>query len=300
MTDGVIEPSSKRRKSNGVSHKEYERLKNRAYGGEAVAKDIIKNDEVSAYDPWEEAVEKEDTRFSYLEKPKPFRAPKTLKEAPISLVAGAKAIPAVLKPKAGTSYNPDFQEWSQLLTEEGKKEVEAEKKRRADAAVEDDMQRRIAAAQSEKDDYQTEDESAWEGFESEYEGAEWLTKRRPERKTPAERNKVKKRKVLLREAKAEAKMKQRAEQAKHIQAIAKEVVKKEQTRAVARIPGDESPDEFDDRIRRRKLGKATYVFCRPHYNDSTNRHSRLPEAPLELVWHSPFLKPTSQFEYSQI
>ena len=262
MTDGVIEPSSKRRKSNGVSHKEYERIKSRAYGGEGVEKDIIRNDEVPVYDPWEDVVEIEDPRFSYLEKPKPFRAPITLKEAPISLVAGAKAIPAVLKPKAGTSYNPDFQEWNQLLTEEGEKEVEAEKKRRADAAAEENMQRRITAAQDERDDYHTEDESAWEGFESEYEGAEWLTKRRPERKTPAERNKVKRRKLLLREAKAEAKMKQRTEQAKHIQAIAKEVVKKEQAQVVARIPEDESSDEYDNKIRRRKLGKARYVLYR--------------------------------------
>ena len=286
MTDGVIEPGSKRRKGNGVSHKEYERLKNRAYGGEAVAKDIVENDQVPVYDPWVDVVEQQDPQFSYLEKPKPIRAPKTLKQAPISLVAGAKTIPAVLKPKAGTSYNPDFQDWSQLLTEEGGKEVEAEKKRRADAAVEEEIQKRIAAAQNGNDDYQTEDESAWEGFESEYEGAEWLTKRRPERKTPAERNKVKRRKLLLREAKAEAKMKQRAEQAKHIQAIAKEVVNKEHARAIAPIPEDESSNEFDDRIRRRKLGKATYAFYRPSYIDLTDRHPRLPEAPLELVCHS--------------
>ncbi|KAA6409281.1 MAG: hypothetical protein FRX48_06834 [Lasallia pustulata] len=268
VTDGVVEPSSKRRKANGLSHREYERLKNIAYGGETVHKDVIKADGTPAHDPWEDVVEQPDPRFSYLEKSKKVRAPRTLNEAPISLAAGAKRIPAVKRPNAGISYNPSFQDWDQLLTEEGAKEVEAEKKRLKEAEEERVRLERIAAAQDERDDIQTEDESAWEGFESEYEGEEWLTKRRPERKTPAERNKVKRRKEAERQAKWDAQMKKRAHQALQIKSIARQVEARERAKAEAKVQaGESSSDGIDDRVlRRRKLGNAS-----------------LPEPHLELV-----------------
>lgn len=260
MTDGVLEPS-KRRKGNGVTPQQYERLKNRAYGGEAIPKDVINADGVPAHDPWKDAVDEQDPRFSYLEKKKPVRAPRTLKEAPISLLAGAKAMPAVAKPKAGLSYNPTFHEYDQLLTEEGDKEVEAERKRIHQAQEEDERLARIEAAQDERDDIQTEDESAWEGIESEYETAEWLQKRRPERKTPSERNKVKRRKAAERQMKHDAEMKRRAQQADRIKAITQEMKEQDASNANAVIPSeDSSDDEIDDRLlRRRKLGKAAYV-----------------------------------------
>ena len=259
VTDGVVEPSSKRRKGNGLSHKEYERLKNIAFGGETVQKDVIKADGTPAHDPWEDVAEQQDPRFSYLEKPKKVRAPRTLQEGPISLVAGAKRIPAVKKPNAGISYNPSFQDWDQLLTEEGAKEVEAEKKRLKDAEEERVRLEKIAAAQDERDDIQMEDESAWEGFESEYEGEECLTKRRPERKTPAERNRLKRRKEAERQAKWDAQMKKRAQQALQIKSIVQQVEARERARAVAKVQaGNSSSDEIDDRVlRRRKLGKAS-------------------------------------------
>ena len=237
------------------------RLKNRAYGGEAVLKDVVRADGVPEYDPWEDAVEKQDPRFSYLEKAKPVRAPRTLKEAPISLLEGAKSMPAVAKPKAGLSYNPTFLEYDQLLTEEGDKEVEAEKKRIREAMEEEERLARIEAAQNERDDIQTEDESVWEGIESEYETAEWLKKRRPERKTPAERNKVKRRKVAERQMRHEAEMKRRAQQAERIKAITEEMKEEDVSNALAVVESEESSDvEVDDRVlRRRKLGKAPYV-----------------------------------------
>ena len=259
VTDGLVESSRKRRRGNGVSHKEYERLKDIAYGGETVPKDIIKTDGTPAYDPWEVVVDQQDPRFSYLEKPKRVKAPRTMKEAPISLVAGARPEPAVKKPYAGISYNPSFQDWDQLLTEEGAKEVEAEKKRLMEAEEERERLEKIAAAQDERDDIQTEDESAWEGFESEYEGEEWLTKRRPERKTPAERNKAKRRKEAERQAKWDAQMKKRAQQALQIKSIAQQVEAREGAKAAAQVQAEGSASEdVDDRVlRRRKLGKAS-------------------------------------------
>ena len=262
VTDGILEPSTKRKKVNGVSAREYDRLKNRAYGGEAVAKDIVEADSVPVHDPWAQTIEVDDPRFSYLEKPKSVRAPRSLKEDPISLLHGSKVMPAVARPKPGTSYNPSFKDWDQLLTEEGQKEVESEKKRIRERKAEEEHLARVAAAEKERDNLLTEDESAWEGIESEYEGSEWLRKRRPERKTPAERNKVKKRKEAERLVKHDAEMKRRAQQALRIKDIARQVNAKGNANAITIVENrDSSDDEVDDRVlRRRKLGKSAYAL----------------------------------------
>ncbi len=270
-TDGIIEPSSKRRK-NGISHKELQRLKSIAYGGETAPKDITT---VTApdYDPWATTLEpqsNQDPTFSFLDPPKPIRAPKTLKEPPISLVAAGKPVPAVKKPHAGTSYNPVFQDWDQLLTEEGSKEVEAERKRLREAAEESEKQAKIAAAQNDDDDNfaLTEDESAWEGFESEYEGEEWLKRKRPERKTPAQRNKAIRKKEGERRERWQKNLKERARQVQQIQAIAEAVEKSHRERAA--IPGradtndSGSESDVDDRVlRRRRFGNVPYVPALP-------------------------------------
>lgn len=268
VTDGVIEPSSKRRKG-GVSHKELQRLKNIAYGGETAPKDVIATAGAPDYDPWAdtlEVVDNQDPCFSFLEPPKAIKAPKTLKEPPISLVANGKDVPAVKKPKAGISYNPVFQDWDQLLNEEGEKEVEAERKRLREAEEERQRLEKIAAAQEEADTYvQTEDESAWEGFASEVEGEEWLTRRRPERKTPAQRNKAVRKKEAERRARWEAQTKKRAQQAQQIQAIAKAVAARDMARKQMAAPaGEDSDSDVDDRrLRRRKFGKNPWVSpCR--------------------------------------
>ena len=150
-TDGVIEPSTKRRKTDGVNPREYERLRQVAYGKQSVQDIIKEDDDVPRQDPWAVDLEseKQDPSFDYLEKPKPIRAPSSLKEAPVSLLASAREVPAISKPKAGTSYNPVFQEWDALLTSEGIKEVEAEKKRLAQAQAEKVLAERIAALEKE-------------------------------------------------------------------------------------------------------------------------------------------------------
>ena len=261
VTDGVLQPSSKRKK-NGVSSKEYERLREIAYGSQTV-KDIIENDDTPNHDPW--AVngpkKEQEPNLSYLEKAKPIKAPATLKEAPVSLIAGSRIVPAVTAPKPGTSYNPAFHDWDALLIAEGQREVEAEKKRRREAELEQVRLDRIAAAETERDaDIQTEDESAWEGFESDYEGAEWLKKRRPERKTPAERNKVKRRKEAERREKWEKKMKEKEKQQRQIGEIARQMKNEAKARALVKAEL-EKPEEVDDPVlRRRRLGKDVYVM----------------------------------------
>lgn len=264
VTDGIIEPSSKKRKSNGVSPEEYERLRQVAYGSQSV-KDIIKTDDAPEYDPWaitKPEDEPQDPRFSYLEKRKPIRPPPTLKEAPVSLAAGKGTVTAIPTPKPSASYNPVFQDWDAHLVAEGEKEVESEKKRLHEAALENERLARIAAAEKEQEvdnDYQTEDESAWEGFESDYEGAEWLKKKRPERKTPAERNKIKRRKETERKERWEKKEKEREKQQKQMGEIIKRAKEEAKKKALAKI--EDSSDEeakADERVlRRRKFGKDT-------------------------------------------
>ncbi|KAI9798036.1 MAG: hypothetical protein M1835_005039 [Candelina submexicana] len=271
VTDGVIEPS-KKRKSGGVSHKEYARLREFAYGGQAVRKDVVRTDDVPSHDPWEDVGTLglgQRSKFSFLEPPKPIREPKTLKYAPISLTASGRAVAAVKKPDAGISYNPAFLDWDELITKEGLKEVEAERKRLQ--AAEDErhkLERAAASAREQENEVDSGDESTWEGLESEMEADESLSRKRPERKTPAQRNKIKRRKELERKALWDAQMKKRARQAEEIRNIAKAIEAKERAKMDVIVRSDDSEaDDADDRVlRRRKLGKAL-----------------LPEAPLELV-----------------
>lgn len=259
MTDGVFDFSSKRRKS-GVSPREYERLRNVAYGNQSV-KDVIKTDDTPDYDPWdvqEPGDQKQDPHFSYLERVKPIRAPPTLKEAPVSLIAGTGEALAVATPRPETSYNPVFQDWDAHLTAAGQKEVAAEKKRQRESKLERERLDRISAAEKECEaDIQTEDESAWEGFASDYESAEWLRKRRPERKTPAERNKVKRRKEAERKEKWDKKIKEREKQQRQIGEIVRQLKKDVKVKALVKTESEPLEKNTDESLlRRRKFGKA--------------------------------------------
>ena len=207
--------------------------------------------------------EEQEVKFSYLEKTKPIKAPPTLKEAPVSLLTGLRMVPAVPAPKPGTSYNPAFHDWDAMLVAEGQREVEAEKKRRREAELEQQRLDRIAAAEIERDaDIQTEDESAWEGFESDFEGAEWLKKRRSERKTPAERNKVKRRKEAERRQKWEGKMKEMEKQQRQIGEIARQMRKEAKARALVKAELEKSKEVDDQVLRRRRFGKDVYVMLK--------------------------------------
>ncbi|PYH68825.1 Nop53-domain-containing protein [Aspergillus vadensis CBS 113365] len=265
VTDGVIEPKNKRQKSDWVTRKDWLRLKQVAKEGNPVNKPA----ENDLYDPWGDAEDPtplDDPQFDFLEKPKPKVEPVTLKQAPISLAANGKPVPAVRKPTAGISYNPTFEDWDRLLQEQGEKAVEAEKKRLEEERKEEERQRLIAEAQDDDGMVKSDDESAWEGFESEYEKPDWLNKKRPERKTKAQRNKIKRRKEAERQARWEEQMKRKEEQA----AKAKEAAERVEAQELARADEseDSSSEEGDDTVlRRRPLGGKLYA----------------PEKPLEVV-----------------
>ena len=271
-TDGIIQP--KRQKTSYVSHKELTRLRKIADGRQ---EDTIVEVTEASFDPWdiqkdaEEA--KQDPRFSFLEKAKKKKAPSTIKHRSISLAASGKVIPAVKKPEGGYSYNPTYADYEERLIAEGEKELAAEQKRLA--ATEEERAKLEAAARSAAEAAEAEaraelseweEDSAWEGFESGTEDVR-LNAKRPERKTPAQRNRIKRRKEDERKAKMAANIKKKNEQAAQIKKIAKAVAEKEKARALARVQTEDSSSDGDDlELRRRKLGKIT-----------------LPEKDLELV-----------------
>lgn len=254
VTDGVIEPKTKKHKSDWVSRKDWLRLKQ-------VAKDGTPGKKVETsdlYDPWADEADPtpvQDPQFDYLEKPKPKVAPPTMKQGPISLAANGKPIPSVRAPGAGISYNPSFEEWDQLLQEQGQKEVEAEKKRQEEERKEQERQRLVAEGQKDDGEAKSDDESAWEGFESEYEQPEWLNKKRPDRKTKTQRNKANRRKEAERKAKWEARTKQKEEQAAHAKETA-EQVKERELQLKDQSDADDSDEGDDTVLRRRPLGKT--------------------------------------------
>lgn len=272
-TDGIIGP--KRQRSSYVSHKELARLRKVADGRQDESSIEVTE---ASFDPWDtkrdEEEAKQDPRYSFLEKAKKKKAPVTLKHKPISLAASGKAIPAVKKPDGGYSYNPIYTDYEERFLAEGEKELVAEQKRLA--AAEEERVKLEAAAKSAAEAEEAEaraelseweEDSAWEGFESGTEDIR-LSAKRAERKTPAQRNRIKRRKEEERKAKMAANIKKKNEQAAQVKKIAKAVAEKEQLRALSRLKQNEdSSSEGDDmELRRRKLGKIA-----------------LPEKNLELV-----------------
>jgi nucleolar protein 53 len=271
-TNGVVQP--KRQRTSYVSHKELIRLRNLADGRQTEA--LVEVTEAS-YDPWDPQKDIEeatpDPRFSFLEKTKKKVAPPTLKHKPISLAASGKDIPAVKKPEGGYSYNPVFTDYEQRLMTEGEKELAAEQKRLAaaeaervnlEAAAKSAAEAEVAEAKADLSEW--EEDSAWEGFESGTEDVK-LNAKRPERKTQAQRNRIKRRKEEERKAKMAADIKKKNEQAALAKKIARGLSEKEKVRQSAAVKDDDSNSEGDDlELRRRKLGKIP-----------------LPEKDLELV-----------------
>ena len=255
ITDGIIERNSKRRKTSGVNPREYERLRQVAYGTQTLDAVVQKDTTTPDHDPWAnvEGQETTDARFTFLAKQKPTKAPITLKEAPKPLFANARSVPAVTEPNAGTSYNPAFQDWDALVTKEGLKEVEAEKKRLHKAKSEQELMERLAIAEKEAEQesaWQTEDESAWEGFESDFDKPEWLAKKQTERKTPQERKKAERKKERDRQEKIERKAREKDKQEKRILELRAELNKKTRRRGPSIHP--EKVQDVDEHVLSRR------------------------------------------------
>jgi nucleolar protein 53 len=289
VTNGIIVSQTKKSSVNG---KDYERLRKIAYGGQTVTKDVIEESHFSAdFDPWvdhvtaverkrlaaegalkdvQKEVEAQLGTVSFLNKRVPLKEPTTLKTPPISQAADGRQVKSVRKPAAEKSYNPTFQEWSQRLERLGAAEAEAELKRLEAAAKEAERQRMIEQTQREVEEDiargldNSDWESEWDGIQSETEQVP--AKKRPERKTPAQRNKTKRRKEEEALKKHEQKQREKDQQSQMIKKLAKEVkaaerLKEEQKQSLAIVEDVESSDDGDDvELRRRRPFGKKYVI----------------------------------------
>ena len=245
--------SLKRKRETRLDSKERGRLWKLANSGGHAANHSAENHEPASHDPWA-AVEVAPVHpdQSFLEEKMTVREPDTFRHAPLPLTASKKTVPNVPRPHAGRSYNPKFEAWSELLEQEGIKEVEAERLRAAEAAKQFEKEERaaIAAAEADREEEEravmSEHESDWEGFQSEMDETQ-LRAKRPERKTPAERNKIKRRKATEALERHQNKMKLKEKQEKQIDAIRKAAEKENQQKLQSlTFDGFSSDEESDD------------------------------------------------------
>ena len=268
-TNGVL--PTKRQRTEWVSHKELSRLKRVADGDHA---NTIEAQDAT-YDIWDvptRTIEKDVDDF--MEEEVTAKVPKSMKQQPISLVASGKHVPAVPKPQGGYSYNPMFTDYEARLVDEGDRVVSAERARldaeEAELVKQNAAKRSAAeadAAEERANLSEWEEDSEWEGFQSGAEEAK-STSKRPERKTQAQRNRIKRRKEEERLAKHKAAMKAKRAQAERIKQLAEEVDAQEADRQLilGAHSSDSGSDVDDNKLRRKQLGKY-----------------KLPEKDLELV-----------------
>jgi nucleolar protein 53 len=268
VTDGIIEPSSKRQKADWVSKKEVARIRDSLQGGSQLSTARLEEDESPAFDLWSggAATTTVPTKrglikqipaelAEYVEAVRAKVAPGSLKQAPTPMTASGRSVKAVQDPKAGSSYNPTFEDWDASLTKEGEKEAEAERERRATAVAEAEKEARVLAASNDDVNYQTDPESAWEGFETDREDSS-LKVKRPERKTQAQRNKIKRRQEAERQAKHEQRMANKKKQAREIEAALKAGKNVAAEKMIEEAEQYSSNSDDDELLRRRRLGTA--------------------------------------------
>jgi nucleolar protein 53 len=228
----------------------------------------------ATYDVWGAAPATEiEPVHDFLPAQEVVKQPKSLKQEPISLTATGKAVPAVQKPTGGYSYNPLSTDYEARLSEESAKALESEQKRIQAESTERQKLEAVArsaaeaeAAEERANMSEWEEDSEWEGFQSGVEDERPSTKR-PQRKTQAQRNRIKRRKEEERLAKHKAEMKKKRAQAERIKEIADEIHNREQSKALMLAEdSDTGNDVSDDKLRRRQIGKF-----------------KLPEKDLELV-----------------
>jgi hypothetical protein len=230
--DGVVAP--KRRKMDWVSKKEVARLRNNLDNQSRLDVENIDND-TPELDLWGAAdsgkavqaapisTDEQEKRDEYIPRPQAKVPPSTLRRPPISLTKSGLPAEAIPAPSGGHSYNPTFEDWDNLITQQGEVEIQAEKLRLAQEKTAAEKQARITAlaAIPDRQPGDEDHESEWEGFETEVDeteltNSEMKKRKRPERKTPAQRNKLKRRKETERLAKHEARMGDRQKRGEEI------------------------------------------------------------------------------------
>ncbi|GAW22881.1 hypothetical protein ANO14919_124270 [Xylariales sp. No.14919] len=266
-SDGII--PTKRTRQEYVTVKELSRLRKVADGHHESTIEIAD----ASYDPWAVVPELASSGLVKDKRNDKKKAPKSMAQQPISLLVNGKTIPAVPKPAGGHSYNPKFEDYEARYTEECNKAIEAEKKRlaeedadriKAEAAARSAAEAEAAEARAELSEW--EEDSEWEGFQSDGEELRQTVKKQ-KRKTKADRNRIQRRRDEERRLKHEAKTKLHKEQLERIKQIAQEVAEREQAMTLAKVEeSDSSMASNDEVLRRKQLGKL-----------------KLPDKDLELV-----------------
>ena len=273
-TDGILEPASKKHRNRWVSKQEVQRLRRSLNDRNHLASQALVNDEDGTFDLWSgDRQTKDHAQYDDLDRHKAKVMPPTLRRAPVAMTASGKSVPAVKIPSGCASYNPAFNDWDELLQQNAEKVVEAEKKRLKTNEAEVEQEARIAAIQHENEQKTSLDqESAWEGFESEDNRPESLRKKQPERKTTAQRNRIRRRKAAEQQALHESKMADKKLQARQLEEV---MQKSRQVGSITITPrrstlaedtSSAKEEEEDSSLRRRPM-----------------RNVRIPEKPLELV-----------------
>ncbi|KPI38986.1 uncharacterized protein AB675_4505 [Cyphellophora attinorum] len=254
VTDGLVEPSSKRQKKDWVSRKDLQRLK-QGLDAQSLIPEHLGEADSTGFDLWSETPSAVATVYKdeYIPDIRPKVAPATIQQPAVPLTASGKPVRPVAQPEAEASYNPLFDAWADRYKTEGEREVEVERQRLERARQEEERQARIEASAAEADrENETDYESAWEGFETEDETT--LKRKRPERKTPQQRNKIKRRKAIEQQAKHEAASSKKQKQA---EAAVMAMIEAQDDREVAAVESDESENgRYDNgsKLRRRKRG----------------------------------------------
>ncbi|KAI1312498.1 ribosome biogenesis protein Nop53/GLTSCR2 [Xylaria venustula] len=266
-SDGIL--PAKRTRREYVTVKELSRLRKVADGRHESTIEVSD----ASFDPWASVPASASSDVVKDKRDDKKKAPKSFSKKPLSLLASGKVMPAVPKPIGGHSYNPKFEEYEARYTEECNKAVEAEKKRlaeeeanrvKAEAAARSAAEAEAAEARAELSEW--EEDSEWEGIQSDGEELRQTSKKQ-KRKTPAARNRAQRRKDEERRLKHEAKTRLRKEQLERIKQIAQEVAERDQALALAKAEeSDSSMASNDEVLRRKQLGKL-----------------KLPEKDLELV-----------------
>lgn len=268
-TDGIVGSSSKKQRNNWVSNKQVQRLRDSLDQSNYLSSRRLENDQDIAMDLWREnSVVRGTVTDDYLPQPKSKVAPNTVSHPPKAITASGKPMKSVKTPDGGSSYNPLFADWDDLLNREAQKSVDAERKRLRAEQLEAERIARIAAIIQE--DEARNSDSAWEGFESDQEKDGSFYQKRHKRKTQAQRNKVNRRKEVERLALHQSKMANRKRQRQELEQLGRyesenEVATRDQE-TKAEEGTSSSLDDDDPALRRKGI-----------------RNISIPEKKLEVV-----------------
>ena len=274
LTDGVIEKRKKR--SDGVSHAQLQRLRAIAYGGAKSAPGGVlaaSRRQLPDYDPWaanagdrfKDATVRAFEKLDFVENPQPVRAPVTLKRVPTALTA-IGSVPAVRTPAPGISYNPDFDKWDALLQAEGAKEVSLERKRLAVEAEDERIQALVDDSDQEFLSDKSGDEHEDSSDDDSDDDAETKAKREAKRKTQAQKNKTLRLKERERKDVEAKSAKKQERELMMIKKYTRDVKLEERMRMARKIARMTAPDDDakDPQIMRKKrFGKVQYVCPQP-------------------------------------